>query len=157
MLILSILQIDKLWMVRFIVHKSSFYQPAPEPWQEDSITIDNLKEQLVQHGLGRNDFIYYRSRVKSGDRIMWKFSGKNRFSSSYMRMFKSRCRMRMSSGGWFRLNTGGRMTMAELTNGSTVRKMIEEYKAFQMVDLHCYSRPDGFVEPAPITDVVTLE
>ena len=144
-------------MVRFVVHKASISQPDPEPWLEESITIENLKEQLVQHGLDRNDFMYYRSRVKSSDRIMWKFSGTNRFSSSYRRMFKSRCRRRMSSGGWFRLNTGGKMTMAELTNDTTVGKMIEEYKSFQMVDLHCYSRPEGFVQPAPITEVETVK
>ena len=59
--------------------------------------------------------------------------------------------------GWLRWNIGGRMTMAELTNDSIVREMIKEYKAFQMVDLHCYNRHGGFVEPAPITDVVTVE
>ena len=149
-------------MVRFIVHKASFRQPAPEPWLEDSITIENLKEQLVQHGLGQNNFIYYRSRVKSSDTIKWNISGKNKSSSSYKRMLKSsnkmlmmnpRCRMRLSSSGWLRLNTGGGMTMTELTNDTTFGKMIEEYKSFQMVDLHCYSRPERFVEPAPITDV----
>jgi hypothetical protein len=72
-------------------------------------------------------------------------------------MFKSRCRRRMSSGGWFRLNTGGKMTMAELTNDTTVGKMIEEYKSFQMVDLHCYIRPEGFVQPAPITEVEAVK
>ena len=133
-------------MVRFIVHKSSFRQPSPEPWMEESITIENLKEQLVQHGLGQNDFMYYRSRVMRTDRIMWKFSGTNRFNSSYRRMFKSRCWTRMSSGGWLRLNTGGGMTMTELTNDTTFGKMIEEYKSFQMVDLNCYRRPEGFVE-----------
>ena len=65
--------------------------------------------------------------------------------------------MRLSSSGWLRLNTGGRMSMAELTNQSTVRKMIEEYKSFQMVDLHCYMRHKGFVEPAPTTDVDSVK
>ena len=54
-------------------------------------------------------------------------------------------------------NIGGRLTMAELTNDSTVRKMIKEYKAFQMADLYCYNKPEGFVEPAQIIDVVTVE
>jgi hypothetical protein len=147
-------------MVRFIVHKASFCQPAPDPWLEDSITIDNLKEWLVQHGLGRNDFIYYRSMVKSSDIIRWNISGKNRFSSSYRRMLKSspRCRMnKLSSSAWLRLNRGGRMTMSELTNDTTVGKMIEEYKSFHIVDLHCYRRPEGFVEPAPITEVDTVK
>ena len=55
------------------------------------------------------------------------------------------------------VETGGRMTMAELTKDTIARKTIEEYKLFQMADLRCYRRPEGFVEPAQIIDVVTVE
>ena len=55
------------------------------------------------------------------------------------------------------VETGGRMTMAELTNDTTIGKTIEEYKSFQMVDLHCYRRPEGFVEPATITDADSVK
>lgn len=47
-----------------------------------------------------------------------------------MKMMNPRCRTRLSSSGWMRLNSGGRMTMVELTNDATVEKMIEEYKSF---------------------------
>ena len=67
-------------MVRLILHKESLCYPAFKPWLEESITIDNLKEQLMWHGLGRNDFIYYRSKVKSSGMIGWNLSGKSKFS-----------------------------------------------------------------------------
>ena len=78
-------------------------------------------------------------------------------SSNKMLMVNPRCRRRLSSSGWLRLNTGGGMTMTELTNDTTFGKMIEEYKSFQMVDLHCYMRHKGFVEPAPTTDVDSVK
>lgn len=48
-------------MVRFVVRIQSVVQPRHGPWRVDTITIDNLKDELVQQGLSINDFIYYTS------------------------------------------------------------------------------------------------
>lgn len=45
---------------------------------------------------------------------------------------------------------GMKMKMIELTDLNTVANMVEEYNSWQTVELHCYSKPDWFIEPAPV-------
>jgi hypothetical protein len=43
--------------------------------------------------------------------------------------------------------TNRRMSMIELTDQTRIENMVEEYNAWQSVELHCYRRPDWFTKP----------